>query len=40
MFTFPVLDTNLGYAYVLGFFAVAAAVVERIFGTRDLERKT
>lgn len=40
MFTFPVLDTSLGYAYVLGVFAIAAIVVTGIFGSRELRRKS
>ncbi len=39
MFSFPVLDTNFGYAYVLAVFAVSAAVVTAVFGARDLKRK-
>lgn len=33
MYVFPVLDTSLGYVYVLTVFVVAAAVVTGIFGS-------
>lgn len=39
-FVFPVLDTSLGYVYVLAVFTVAAIVVTGIFGSRELRRKS
>ena len=33
MYVFPVLDTSLGYVYVLTVFVVAAVVVTGIFGS-------
>jgi membrane protease YdiL (CAAX protease family) len=39
-FVFPVLDTSLGYVYVLGVFAVAAIVVTCMFGSGELRRKS
>jgi membrane protease YdiL (CAAX protease family) len=39
MFVFPVLDTTLGYVYVVVAFSAAAIVVTRLFGPRKLQRK-
>jgi membrane protease YdiL (CAAX protease family) len=39
MYVFPVLDTGLGYAFVLIVFSAAAIVVTGIFGPSKLQRK-
>jgi hypothetical protein len=39
MYVFPVLDTSLGYLYVLVAFAAAAIVVTGYFGPSKLLRK-
>jgi membrane protease YdiL (CAAX protease family) len=39
MFVFPVLDTSLGYVYVLVVFLAAALVMTGIFSSRTLQRE-